>query len=121
VLVPLSHVTVPVLVLNMRTAGTKRSKEPLAGKPKLSVYPSDEYVHWDATPLRSVIWKVTPVTPGSAVTSGPCLGAGWGSGGGGGGEAGSGGGADGADGGGGGASMHLSGVVDCQPEATSPV
>ena len=77
-LVPLSHVTVPVLVLNMQTAGTKRSKEPLAGKPKLSVYPSDEYVHWDATPLRSVIWKVTPVTPGSAVTSGPCLGAGWG-------------------------------------------
>jgi len=46
---------------------------------------------------------------------------GLGSGGGGGGEAGSGGGADGADGGGGGASMHLSGVVDCQPEATSPV
>ena len=75
VLVPLSHVTLPVRFLNSRTAGTSRSKEPLAGKPKLLSNPSEEYVHWDATPLRSVMWKVTPVSPGSGETVGPCLGA----------------------------------------------
>jgi hypothetical protein len=122
VLVPLSHVIKPVLVLPCGKAGTNRSTVPLAGKPKLSVYPSDEYVHWDATPLRSVTWKVTPATPGSADTSGPCIGAGGGgvAGGGAAGAAVSSGGGGGG-GGGGAASMHLSGVVEVQPEATSPV
>ena len=71
-LVPLSQVMVPVRFRNSRIAGTKRSKEPLAGKEKLPlVNPSEEYVHWDATPLRSVTWKVTPVIPGVAETVGP--------------------------------------------------
>jgi len=34
VLVPLSHVTVPVRFLSNRMAGTNRSNEPLAGNPK---------------------------------------------------------------------------------------
>ena len=69
---PLSQVTVPVRFRNCRIAGTKRSKEPLAGREKLAlVKPSEEYVHWDATPLRSVTWKVTPVSPGCADTVGP--------------------------------------------------
>ena len=43
-----------------------------SGKEKLPlVNPSEEYVHWDATPLRSVTWKVTPVSPGVAATVGP--------------------------------------------------
>jgi hypothetical protein len=71
-LVPLSQVTVPVRFRNSRIAGTKRSKEPLAGRVKPSlVNPSEEYVQWDATPLRSVTWKVTPVSPGFAETVGP--------------------------------------------------
>jgi hypothetical protein len=71
-LVPLSQVMVPVRIRNSRIAGTKRSKEPLAGRAKLSlVNPSEEYVHRDATPLRSVTWKVTPASPGVAETAGP--------------------------------------------------
>jgi hypothetical protein len=71
-LVPLSQVTVPVRFRNSRKAATNRSKEPLAGREKLAlVNPSEEYVQWDATPLRSVTWKVTPVSPGCAETVGP--------------------------------------------------
>ena len=70
-LVPLSQVTMPVRFRNSRIAGTKRSKEPLAGREKLLlVNPSEAYVHWDATPLWSVTWKVTPVTPGVDETVG---------------------------------------------------
>ena len=56
VLVPLSQVILTFQFRNSGIAGTiTRSYAELAGKKKLRTYPSESYVHWAATPLRSLM------------------------------------------------------------------
>ena len=56
VLVPLSQVMLMFQFRNSGIAGTiTRSYVELAGKKKLRTYPSELYVHWAATPLRSLM------------------------------------------------------------------
>src|ERR1700739_4633036 len=82
VLVPLSQVMLTFQFRNSGIAGTiTRSYVELAGKKKLRTYPSESYVHWAATPLRSLMGAVRRPTRGAHETAGPCRGwaggAGW--------------------------------------------